>query len=63
VKSTTLRYSAVPGFVALTLALSGCGGDNPATDSTAGGGEGGEVAGEVLVDGSSTVQPLSAAAG
>jgi phosphate transport system substrate-binding protein len=51
----------VPAGIALALTLAACGGDNQAA---AGGGEGGEnVSGEVVVDGSSTVQPLTAAAG
>ena len=47
--------TAVPSALALSLALAACGGGN---ESSAGG-----VAGEVVSDGSSTVQPLTAAAG
>ena len=57
-----LRRSAIPA-AALCLALTACGGQgsDAATDSETSGG--GEVSGEVIVDGSSTVQPLTAAAG
>ena len=54
----TLRRSALPAAV-LALGLSACGGGN---EQAAAGAEGG-ASGEVLVDGSSTVQPLTAAAG
>ena len=47
-----------------TLVLAGCGGQNPGSDSdSATGGSGDGISGEVRVDGSSTVQPLTAAAG
>jgi len=50
-------------MLALSLGLSACGGDNQAeAEGNAGGGEAG-ASGEVVVDGSSTVQPLTAAAG
>ncbi|HEX6246503.1 MAG TPA: PstS family phosphate ABC transporter substrate-binding protein [Nocardioidaceae bacterium] len=53
---------AVPAGLALTLVLAACGGGNEAeADGEAAGGE--SVSGEVVVDGSSTVQPLTAAAG
>jgi phosphate transport system substrate-binding protein len=58
VTRTILRRAAVPTALALGLSLSACGGDN-----SAGAEEGGGVSGEVLSDGSSTVQPLTAAAG
>jgi phosphate transport system substrate-binding protein len=47
------------------LVLASCGGQNPESESTSGGegGQGSAVSGEVRVDGSSTVQPLTAAAG
>lgn len=51
----TKLMTAAPAAVVLTLALAACGGGNGA------GGEG--TAGEVVSDGSSTVQPLTAAAG
>jgi phosphate transport system substrate-binding protein len=61
VKRRTHTLVVVPAGIALALTLAACGGDNQAA---AGGGEGGEnVSGEVVVDGSSTVQPLTAAAG
>jgi phosphate transport system substrate-binding protein len=53
VKRHTLKIAAIPA-AALLLTLSACGGDN--------GGSGG-VSGEVVADGSSTVEPLTAAAG
>ena len=50
----------IPAGLTLALTLSACGGGNQAAAN----GEGGEgVSGEVVVDGSSTVQPLTAAAG
>lgn len=58
-KRTTFSRAIVPGIAALVLVLSACGGDN---------GEGGEdgggsgVSGDVTVDGSSTVFPMSQAA-
>jgi phosphate transport system substrate-binding protein len=60
VKRRTHTLVVGPAGIALALTLAACGGDNQA----AAGGEGGEnVSGEVVVDGSSTVQPLTAAAG
>jgi phosphate transport system substrate-binding protein len=60
VKRRTHTLVVVPAGIALALTLAACGGDNQATAD----GEGGEnVSGEVVVDGSSTVQPLTAAAG
>ena len=59
-KRRTHTLVVVPAGIALALTLTACGGDNQAAAS----GEGGEnVSGEVVVDGSSTVQPLTAAAG
>ncbi|GAB3248420.1 PstS family phosphate ABC transporter substrate-binding protein [Nocardioides dilutus] len=54
-KRTTIRRAIVPGLTVLALALTACGGDEN-------GGEGGDVSGSVLVDGSSTVFPMSDAA-
>ena len=54
--STILRRAALPAVLVLTLGLSACGGSNES-------GSEGDVSGEVLADGSSTVQPLTAAAG
>jgi phosphate transport system substrate-binding protein len=54
-----LRRS-VPVVAVLALGLSACGGDN---DDSSGDGGGDAVSGEIVVDGSSTVQPLTAAAG
>ena len=63
--TSTLRRRSLPAaaVLSLTLALSACGGSNE-QESTSGSGEGGqELSGEVVADGSSTVQPLTAAAG
>jgi phosphate transport system substrate-binding protein len=59
VKRRTHGLVAVPAGLALALTLAACGGGN---EEAADGGGGG-VSGEVVVDGSSTVQPLTAAAG
>ena len=45
-----------------TLALAGCGGQNESGDDSGAGGSEQQLSGEVRVDGSSTVQPLTAAA-
>jgi phosphate transport system substrate-binding protein len=58
VKSTHFRRALVPGFAALALALSACGGQSDANDD---GGDSG-ASGAVAIDGSSTVYPLSNAA-
>ena len=60
--TSTLRRRSAPAAAVLTLALalSACGGSD---DDGGGGGGGDALSGEVLVDGSSTVQPLTAAAG
>ena len=63
--TSTLRRRSAPAaaVLALALALSACGGSNE-EEATGGTGEGGtDLSGEVLADGSSTVQPLTAAAG
>ena len=57
-KRSTLSRAAVPAAVVLSLTLSACGGQNQAEA-----GAGGGASGEVVTDGSSTVQPLTAAAG
>jgi phosphate transport system substrate-binding protein len=56
VKRTTIRRALVPGIAALALVLSACGGDNGEGDGGSG------VSGDVSVDGSSTVFPMSQAA-
>lgn len=56
----TQRRTALPATLFLALGLAACGGGNE--EEAASGGESG-VSGEVLADGSSTVQPLTAAAG
>jgi phosphate transport system substrate-binding protein len=63
--TSTLRRRALPAaaVLSLVLAVSACGGSNEEAAS-GGSGDGGEqISGEVLADGSSTVQPLTAAAG
>ena len=55
-KSSSFRRAIVPGFAALALALSACGGDN------AEGAEGDGASGSVTIDGSSTVYPMTTAA-
>ncbi len=62
-KSTALRVSAVPAVIAFSLALSACGGNNEREAAGGNGSDGEQVSGEVVVDGSSTVEPLTAAAG
>ena len=57
-KSTSIRRAIVPGIAALALALSGCGGADAGDDGDGSGGASGNVA----VDGSSTVYPMSVAA-
>jgi phosphate transport system substrate-binding protein len=59
VKRRTHGLVAVPAGIALALVLAACGGQNQ--QDAASGDDG--VKGEVVVDGSSTVQPLTAAAG
>jgi len=59
----THSLTAVSAGVALAFLLSACGGDNQAAAGGEGSGSGESVSGEVVVDGSSTVQPLTAAAG
>ena len=54
-----LRRTAVPATLLIVLGLSACGGGN---EEAAASGDGG-VSGEVLIDGSSTVEPLTSAAG
>src|SRR5687768_4770789 len=55
-----MRRTALPATLFIALGLTACGGGN---EQAATGGGDGELGGEVLVDGSSTVQPLTAAAG
>ena len=62
-KSTALRVSAVPAVIAFSLALSACGGNNEREATGGNGSDGGQISGEVVADGSSTVEPLTAAAG
>jgi phosphate transport system substrate-binding protein len=62
VNRNTLRRASVPAALALTFLVTACGGGN---EAEAGGGANGEakLSGEILIDGSSTVAPLSSAAG
>ncbi|WP_183092511.1 PstS family phosphate ABC transporter substrate-binding protein [Nocardioides stalactiti] len=67
--STTIRRALVPGVAALALLLTACGGeDDKGDDNTDGGTGSGDysldttVEGEVAVDGSSTVYPMTTAA-
>ena len=57
-KSTSFRRALAPGIAIAALVLSSCGGSNEASVEGSGGG----AAGEVAVDGSSTVFPMSQAA-
>jgi phosphate transport system substrate-binding protein len=59
VKSTSVRRAILPGFAALALVLTACGGQDDGTDS---GSDSGSASGTVAIDGSSTVYPLSNAA-
>jgi phosphate transport system substrate-binding protein len=58
VKRKIMGRAIVPGMAAVALLLSACGGD-----ASGDGDNGGDVSGSVLVDGSSTVFPMSDAAG
>jgi phosphate transport system substrate-binding protein len=57
VKRMTFRRAIVPGIAAAALILTGCSGEDDG-----GNGESSDVSGEVTIDGSSTVFPLSQAA-
>ncbi|KAA1427511.1 PstS family phosphate ABC transporter substrate-binding protein [Nocardioides antri] len=62
---TPLRRALVPGVAALALFLTACGGDSSAEEDGSGAGAGDldtSVTGEVAVDGSSTVYPMTTAA-
>ncbi len=61
--SIVLRRAALPAALAMTLALSACGGDNEASAGATAGGGTAKLTGEIIMDGSSTVAPLSSAAG
>ena len=62
-KSTTIRRGIVPGIVVLALALAGCGDDSEGGDGGDSGDSGSsDVSGEVSIDGSSTVFPMTQAA-
>jgi len=58
VNRSALRKAAVP-LAALSLALAACGGQSEGSEDSGGSG----VSGEVVTDGSSTVEPLTAVAG
>jgi phosphate transport system substrate-binding protein len=57
---TSYRKALVPGAVALVLTLAACGGGDAGADAGSEGGSG--ASGTVVVDGSSTVEPMSKAA-
>ena len=61
-KRSTLGRAAIPAAVVLSLTLAACGGQNQAEAGGADA-EGGAASGEVVTDGSSTVEPLTTAAG
>ena len=61
--SIILRRAALPAALALTLGLTACGGNNEANAGAAGSGGKAKLSGEIIMDGSSTVAPLSSAAG
>jgi phosphate transport system substrate-binding protein len=65
-KTSTLRRGPVPAAAVLSLALvlAACGNTDESGNPIAGSGDegGDELSGEVVIDGSSTVEPLSAAA-
>jgi len=55
-----LRRAAVPvSAVAVALTLAACGGDSSADQDTTTGGDGGGLSGDIAIDGSSTVTPLT----
>jgi phosphate transport system substrate-binding protein len=60
VNRMTLRSAGIPAALALTLLVSACGGSNEAQSGAEGDAK---LSGEIMVDGSSTVAPLSSAAG
>jgi phosphate transport system substrate-binding protein len=64
VKRTSIGRLVVPGLAGLALVLSACGGADAGADAGSDGeGGGSDVSGTVVVDGSSTVFPMSQAAG
>ena len=61
-KSTVFRWAAAPAAITLAAGLAACGGQSE--QATPGGsGTAAALSGEILIDGSSTVAPLSSAAG
>ena len=62
-RSTVSRAAALPVAIVLALALAACGGGTELEAQKAAGTGATTVSGEVIADGSSTVQPLTAAAG
>lgn len=56
-----LKMTAVPAALLLSTGLAACGGDNESDAN--GNGSGGNLSGEIVSDGSSTVEPLTSAAG
>ncbi len=62
VNRTPVRRACLASTAILALGLTACGGQTEGSTSSGGGGEE-SISGEVVIDGSSTVQPLTAAAG
>ena len=62
-RSTVSRAAALPAAIVLALALAACGGGTELEAQKAAGTGATALSGEVIADGSSTVQPLTAAAG
>ena len=61
-KRTSIRRAIVPGVVIASLALAGCSGEAEGGDGVDSGDVDSSLTGEVVVDGSSTVFPMSQAA-
>lgn len=58
-----MRRAAIPAALALSVSLTACGGQEEQTTTGSTGAAGGSLAGEIIIDGSSTVAPLTSAAG
>lgn len=58
----TRQLPAAAGVAALALVLTACGGQSGSTGGSSGDASGAGLTGEVVIDGSSTVEPLSSAA-
>jgi phosphate transport system substrate-binding protein len=62
VKRTSIRRAVVPGIVIASLALAGCSGEAEGDGAVDSGDVDSSLTGEIIVDGSSTVFPMSQAA-